>query len=253
MRYGSEMCVVWVWRGARFRRAWLVCAPLVVVLLTSNGTFTLSGWTQEVGAVATLNAIAFHIPSQPLDSALQAYSKASGVEVLYESSIAAELNSSPVEGTFSPETALRTLLIGTELTVQYTRSDAITLALPSSQQDLPPMNPLGDADLMLDTLRITAGESTDQDGLREFSQATQLDIESALRKNARTRTGSYRASVKLWVDPSRTVRRAELAQSTGDPERDASIADTLQGLVLRQVPPANTPQPVRVVIVVRSL
>lgn len=110
-----------------------------------------------------------------------------------------------------------------------------------------PINPLAGADLQLEMLHVSGGERTDGALLREFSEAAQADIEAALRKNARTRTGNYRAHVRLWVDPSRTVRKVELAQSTGDAERDARITDILQGLVLRRTPPANAPQPVRVV------
>jgi hypothetical protein len=229
---------------------------LGLALLTLIGAFAESAWTQEGRLSPTLDPLSFHIPSQPLAGALQAYSQATGVEVLYESSIAAGLQSTDVEGTFTPKLALGILLTGTDLAVHYTRSDAITLSLPSDEYDpdLPPAHALAEADLALDTLRVTAGgEQPDQGRLREFSESVQADIESALRKDTRTRSGNYRASVKLWVDPSRTVRRAELAQSTGDTGRDITIAEVLQGLVLRSGPPANTPQPVRVVIVVRSL
>lgn len=89
--------------------------------------------------------IIFQIPSQPLEAALQAYSQVSGVEVLYESQIAAGLQSAPVEGAFAPEVALRLLLASTDLAVHYNRSNAITLALPADLA-LPPANPLGGAD-----------------------------------------------------------------------------------------------------------
>ncbi|WP_143149268.1 STN domain-containing protein [Hyphomicrobium sp. CS1BSMeth3] len=208
--------------------------------------------TQEGRAAPKRDAIAFQIPRQPLPMALQAYSRASGVDVFYESHVAAGLESTPVEGALSPEAALRALLAGTDLTVTYTRNDAITLSLPVSDI-LPPTSPLGDTDLELDTLRVTPGERVDGTELREFREIAQADIEAALRKNTRTRAGNYRAQVRLWVDPSRTVRKAELSQSTGDAERDARITTLLQGLQLRRTPPRNAPQPVRVVIVVRSL
>jgi hypothetical protein len=184
---------------------------------------------------------------------LQTYSKLTGVDVLYESRIAEQLFSSPVDGTFTRQAALEALLAGTDVTVQYTRSDAITLSLASYQVDIPPASPLADADLMLDTLRVSAVAPPDKSKMRDFSQSAQADIEAALRKDTRTNSGNYRASVKLWVDPTRIIRRAELAQSTGDASRDASIADTLRGLMLRKEPPENAPQPVRIVIVVRSL
>jgi hypothetical protein len=210
------------------------------------------GWGEET-APGHFGPIAFDIPSQPLDEALQAYSRKSGVEVLYESSIARAVRSSAVKGAYTRQTALERLLEGTDLEVQYTRSDAVTIAAPYTQADVPPLTPLGDADLMLDTLRVSTGNRPSQRDLQDFSQSVQADIEKALRQNERTKSGNYRASVKLWIDPKRIVNRAELAQSTGDSERDASIASTLSGLVLRRQPPDNAPQPLRVVIVVRSM
>lgn len=228
------------WRWARF-------ALLLLLLGTAASQAATQDGESEPGSMV------FQIPSQPLATALQAYSQVSGVEVLYESRIAVGLQSAPVGGAFTPETALRLMLASTDLAVHYNRSNAITLSLPADEH-LPPVSPLAGADLQLDTMRVSGGQPRpNEQMMREFSESVQFDIEAALRKNARTRTGNYRANVRLWVDPSRTVRKAELAQSTGDSERDAHIADVLQGLVLRYTPPANAPQPVRVVIVVRSL
>jgi hypothetical protein len=233
------------------------CISLALVLagvasLVLFSPYTTVSWSED-GSDKWFGAIRFNIPAQPLDSALQAYSKLSGVDVLYESRIASQLYSSPVEGMLTRQAALEAMLAGTDVTVQYTRSDAITLSLASYQVDIPPASPLADADLMLDTLRVSAVAPPDKSKMRDFSQSAQADIEAALRKDTRTNSGNYRASVKLWVDPTRVIRRAELAQSTGDATRDASIADTLRGLMLRKEPPENAPQPVRIVIVVRSL
>lgn len=228
-------------------------APLALLLVALISLAGSQAATQEGERDPTPGAVVYQIPSQPLTPALQAYSQASGVEVLYESQIAAGLQSAPVQGAFTAQIALRVLLAGTDLVVHYNRSNAITLSLPSDEQ-LPPSSPFETADLQLDTLRVSGGQPRpDQRLMREFSESVQLDIEAALRKHPGTRSGNYRASVRLWVDQSRTVRKAELAQSTGDGERDERIADVLRGVVLRQMPPANAPQPVRVVIFVRSL
>jgi hypothetical protein len=197
--------------------------------------------------------LTFAIASQPLVSALAAYSAASGVQLLYESSFAMERQSTSVEGEYTREAALTRLLTGTDLTIRYTRANAVTL-VPTSLRDAdnPPADPLAiaDADLTLDTLRVP-GSIEAGDPLVEYSRAIQADIESALKRNATTRIGEYRVAVKLWVDPSRMVRRAELLRSSGDAARDVAISSSLQGLVLSRSSPANTPQPVRVVIEVK--
>jgi len=89
--------------------------------------------------------------------------------------------------------------------------------------------------------------------LSDYIGAIQQDLQKALKTNGATRDGSYRVGVDLWVDPSRTVRRTEVFRSTGNPGRDTAVASVLQGVVIRRPAPAHTPQPVRVMIVVRSM
>ena len=197
--------------------------------------------------------IAFHIPPQSLAGALQAYGQATGIQVLYESNSAVGRTSVAVEGKFTADAALNLLLRGTELRVRYIRPDAITLAPPSAEgvNRAPPAIPLAASDLSLGTLRVR-GSSSDA-RLQDYSQGVQMDIQNALRKNPRTRDGSYRAVLDLWIDPARTIERTELFRSTGDRERDAAVAATLRGVTISRPAPANTPQPVRVGIVVNSL
>ncbi len=243
--------------GTRLRRthsaplAYLLSGLSALIALVLVGTCSLAGWAEE-GSSISLGRIEFHIPAQSLDRALQVWSKISGIDVLYESRIAADLVSPPVDGTFTRQSALEILLAGSELAVHYTRSDAITLSEVASEQDAPPSSPLVDADLRLDSLHVGMGARPDERSMREFSETAQADIEAALRKNTHTGSGNYRAGVRLWVDPARVIRRAELSQSSGDATRDTSISETLRGLVLSKQPPDNAPQPIRITINVRS-
>lgn len=225
---------------------------LLLGLAFGVATIAAMARAEDNQPVKTSAAIAFHIPAQPLASALQAFGQQTGVQVLYESNSALGLESAAVEGQLPPDAALTQLLRGTDLQVRYVRPDVITLALPSFEKDSPPSSPLATADLSLGTLRVrNAGEGDDLARLRDYNEVVQTDIQSALRKNSRTRSGSYRAVLDLWVDPSRTIRRTELSQSTGDTARDAAVMDVLQGVVISRPAPANAPQPVRIVIVVR--
>lgn len=201
--------------------------------------------------------IEFHIPAQPLASALQAYGERTGVQVLYESTSASGRRSIAVEGAYTPADALNLMITGSDLRVRYIRPDAITLAPPPAAANEPPASPFGvatTAELSLGTLRIRAGESSDDSTrFHDYSESIQSDIQKALQKNSRTRAGSYRAVLDLWIDPSHVIQRTELFRSTGDPDRDAAVASALRGLVISRPAPSNTPQPIRVVIVVRSL
>lgn len=199
--------------------------------------------------------IAFHIPPQPLAGALQSFGQTTGIQVLYESNSAVGRTSVAVEGKFTADAALNLLLKGTELRVRYIRPDAITLALPSAEgvNSALPAVPLATSDLSLGTLRVRGSSDSDGAARLDYSQRVQMDIQNALRKNPRTRDGSYRAVLDLWIDSARTIERTELFRSTGDRERDAAVAATLRGVTISRPAPANTPQPVRVVIVVKSL
>ena len=181
-----------------------------------------------------LMPVKFNIPPESLIDALQAYSMQTGVQVMFETASAAGYRSARVEGEFMPEVALRMLLADTDLRIRYSRSSAVTLAPASAPDpDAPPAHPLASVDLALDTLRVNGTvESGDRSRLGDYIGAVQDDIQNALKKVAKTRRGDYRVAVKLWVDPSRTIQRAELEGSTGDRDRDSSIASALQGLVL---------------------
>jgi len=209
---------------------------------------------EQRGVVRATEAVAFHIPAQPLASALQAFGERTGIQLLYESDSAAGLDSAAVEGDFTPSEALTVLLNGSGLKVRYSSPDAITIALPPVRSDEPPSHPLAGADLSLGTLRVR-GASDDTDGaqLHDFIASVQSDIQTALRRDSRTRSGSYRLVVDLWLDSSRAVQRTELFQSTGDRDRDTTVRGVLQGLVISRAAPPTAHQPVRVVIAVKSL
>ena len=237
-----------VMRDLQTKRGLLgICAGLAIAGICAAAA-------EEHLVVAGSAPIQFHIPAQPLANALQAYGAQTGVQVLYESHSAAGQRSVAVEGSFTPEDALNLLLTGTDLSVRYTKPDAITLARSAPEQDVPPASPLAKADLSLGTLRVRAGgEEEDAGPLRDYSESVQADIQKALQKNAKTRAGSYRAVIDLWIDPSRTVARTQLFRSTGDAERDAAVAAALRGVVISRAAPTNMPQPVRVAIVVRPM
>ncbi len=196
----------------------------------------------------------FDLPSEPLAIALQTYSQISGVELFYESEITTGLKSPTLKGRFAPRAALQALLTGTGFVIHYNRRDAVSLSLPSSGDEEQPRGRLiGKASLSLAPLDVTAnGSGAEETQLSAFGEAVQNEVTAALAKNAEIRSGNYRIRVKLWIDPSRTIRRAEVAQTTGDPDRDAAIASTLQGLTISLSPPTGMPQPVRIIVAVGS-
>lgn len=210
--------------------------------------------TAGVNGATPGERISFDIPAQSLVSALRAYGERTGVQIMYESHSAAGLQSHAVTGVFSLDEALTLLLTGTGLRVRHARSDAITLMPPGAGGfDMPPADPLLEADLSIGELRIRGEKpAPDPTALQAYSESVQIDIAAALRKDPRTRSGSYRTSLDLWIDSARVIRKARLVHSTGDDARDAAVAGVLLGLTTSRPAPANAPLPIRVSIVVRS-
>ena len=120
--------------------------------------------------------------------------------------------------------------------------------------DTPPARLLVPADMALDTLHVMGSTSSDnRDGVDEYIGVVRADLQKALRKVGRVSRGEYRVGIKLWVDPTRMVQRAELFGSTGDPARDTSIVSAIRGLVLSRPAPANIPQPIKFMIAITTL
>jgi hypothetical protein len=229
-------CQIWLW--------WLLGA----VVLCCASSYSRSA---EFDA-ANNQTIVFDIPSEPLASALQDFSQRSGIELFYESAITDGLESTPLKGAYTSRDALRRLLSGTGFIVHYNLHNAVSLSLPTmADPSLEQDHSLGAASLSLGALNVVAG-APDGEQLQEFAEALQNDVSTALTKNPDVRSGNYRIRIKLWIDPSRAIRRAVVTQTTGDAARDAAIATVLQGLVITRAPPLGLAQPVRVIVAVDS-
>ncbi len=217
------------------------------------GAASFPGVAQESLRAST--RVKFDLAPQSLAEALQAYSVATGIQIMYESSTTAKYRIARVEGELTADAALEAILADTGLRVRHTSAYAITIAPAAVPTfDAPPSALFSNADITLDTLRVREPiVLPDQGRLGEYVGAIQGDVQRALKRKAGVASGSYSIGVKLWVDPGRTVQRTELFRSTGDPKRDTEIVAVLQGLLLSQSAPANTPQPVRVLINIRSL
>src|SRR6202012_5784482 len=71
----------------------------------------------------------FNIASQPVVTALDAFSETTGIQIFYSSELASGRISPGVSGNYAPHAALEMLLIGTHLTTLATGDKAVTLVL----------------------------------------------------------------------------------------------------------------------------
>ncbi len=238
--------------GSRTRDARL---GLPAILLAAALALVCAARAAQLDASSTSQPILFDIPAQPLVSALHAFGRRVGVQVLYESRSAAGRRSEAVQGRFTPDEALKRLLAGTDLEIRHARVDAVTLvaSTPAEEPDLPPISPLTDVDLSIGELRVRApAKPNNLERFSDYSEIVRAEIQRALLKNTRTASGNYRAVVDLWIDPARTIRKAALLHPTGEDERDAAITKTLEGLTISRPTPADAPQPIRAAVAVST-
>jgi TonB family protein len=220
---------------------WLAAAPLPL------------GRTAAAELPAERPPIRFAIAPQSLVSALETYSRVSGVHLLYDSRLADGRRSPGAAGVLDAEAALRSLLVGTDLIAHYTGADDVVLEPAWTTDAAPP--PTGAPVLALETLRVhgpgaALGAPAAGNDYRRYGGVIQAAIQSALRQDAGTRSGAYRIEVRLWVDRAGAVRNSELVGSTGDRERDAAVARVIGGIATA-APPPDMPQPISVRVAVR--
>lgn len=82
--------------------------------------------------VSNPRTITFAIPSQPLSSAIVAFSRAAGVSVAFDGAVPREVGTKGVSGAMTPSSALNRLLDGTGLSARFNSPSSITLYRPGS-------------------------------------------------------------------------------------------------------------------------
>ena len=79
-----------------------------------------------------------------------------------------------------------------------------------------------------------------------YADQVQSRIEAALLQNEKTRTALIVAvPIRIWIDSTARVTRAQLIVPTANPALDSAITDeVLPGLQLKEPPPADMPMPI---------
>ncbi len=199
--------------GATRMRRRGCCIPLVAASLTF---VSVSGHAND-------EAKSFDIPAQSLSMALEAFSTASGYQLLVADRVPATALSSPVQGVFAPRDALSRLIAGAGFEVTYTSARAAIL------------------------VRGTRALQEDAQQRVRYEISLQADTIDRLCQSAVTRPGSYRAAIDIWVAPTGRVQRAELLDSTGDSGRDQQLLSALRTMTTAGPPGAMT-QPTTLII-----
>lgn len=187
-------------------RLWRALALGVGFVLTINIAYSQDGRTS------------FDIPAQALATALEAFSAASGYQILMADTSAGTARSSAVSGMLLPRDALVQLVAGIGLEVHFTGAQAAVLARAARSQVT-----------SIPTLR-----RLDQE---HYEAALQNEVIFTLCRSAVTRPGQYRTAIDLWVASSGRIDNVELLSSTGDTVRDRQIVAVLLALAPPPPPP----------------
>jgi len=135
-------------RPGRAPRPSRLCIALLAAGLAGAAPTVLA----QSSTTAPAALLRFDIPAQPLDGALRAYMRQSGVQVAYPATLGNGVTSQAVSGTLSASDALSRLLQGSGLVARRVGSDAVTLEAAPAQA--------GSGVIVTDTLSVS-GEHID--------------------------------------------------------------------------------------------
>jgi protein TonB len=86
-----------------------------------------------------------------------------------------------------------------------------------------------------------------------YTNQLQRHLQDELAKNRKLKRLDYRVMVRVWLSKSGSVQRVDLGGSSGDAEVDETLRMALAAApALRDAPPDNMPQPIRIRIMNRG-
>lgn len=97
----------------------------------------------------------FNIPGQPLNRALRTLSDQSGLQIAYNTAIAAGVRSQPITGTMTVEQALERLLTGSGIGYSFTGANTVTIVTRVAQASDTP----DDGSTVLETITVSGSNS----------------------------------------------------------------------------------------------
>lgn len=132
--------------------------------------------------------------------------------------------------------------------------------MPEEMPDMPDQPPLGE-DLGLDAEGVAGGDGFGLVGRKGgrgllggragdpfmwYASQLQRQVEDALLDDEDIRRKDYSVVARIWVSDDGSIRRAELATSTGSSKTDRILLSRIEGLPpLSELPPDDMPQPIR--------
>jgi TonB family protein len=191
----------------------------------------------------------FSIPRQSLDTALTAYTDATGIQIIYDAPVSTHRTSPGVQGSLNARQALEQLIDGTDLTPRALYSGAYSLAPTVHGAVYGVVTPNN-----APTLKLNMGhaqEAADHTHLL-YAMSVELAIRSALQHNLDAQLSRYQARIIVWLSPLGAVSQSSLLNSTGSPSLDATITKVVQNVSVGSSPPSGLPQPIFVRVLTKT-
>ncbi len=226
-RYGLDAGCLSLFHSTEVKK-WLMLCLLIFCIAGPGRAFSAAAAQSDPAEVLMLD-----IPAQNLASALDAFSRLTGMAVLVDRELTRGRRSLALKGRYSPQEGLSRLLTGSGLMARYARTDAFTLQVAQVDQ------PVREHELQSATSSL-AGNS--------YAQAIQLAIERVYCRSPLTRPGSFRAVLQVWIDPLGEIKHSRLLTSTGDLQRDEALVESLKSVRVARVAPTSLRQPVTLLL-----
>lgn len=101
---------------------------------------------------------------------------------------------------------------------------------------------------------VNVNRAIDRAAAMTYGQSATRALNEFLVRDRAVRVREYKVRVELWLTSAGTLQRAELVDSTGDPQTDDALRAALQRFPgTGAAPPARLPQPLRVQVTNRFL
>ncbi|MCP2000878.1 TonB-dependent siderophore receptor [Nitrobacter winogradskyi] len=110
----------------------LTSISFAALLLPSQAAFAQTAPSSAPSAGALQQSITFAIPPQSLSSGIVAFSRAAGIDLVFDGAVPRGARTSGVSGTFTVRDGVNRLLAGTGLTARFTNARTVQIVSPSA-------------------------------------------------------------------------------------------------------------------------
>lgn len=199
--------------------------------------------------VVPTNVQRAEIPSQPLQTALDQFSRAAGINVTYEPGLIAGRMSASTRTDIDPRLVLQRMLEGTGLEAVYTNAQSVRIIATRGRLELEAsaLAAQSGADLVLGSLVVDVSRRVGVDTrFNGYADLMRREVHLALASHPDLQDGDFQQDFALKVGPNGEVVEIQALEVSQGVELAGQTAQTvISGVRFSLPPPSDMPQPVR--------